>query len=74
VTVSSTKYDHVLMKLPEAVVAAVGNLIDNIQPNDRDAYERLKLRLVESYSLTPLQRIFKIIKHRTSKTGGIQPC
>ena len=63
ITVSSTKYDHVLMKLPEAVVASVGNLIDSIQPTDTDGYERIKERLVASYSKTPLQRIFSLIRH-----------
>jgi len=63
VTVSSTKYDHVLMKLPPEVVASIGNLIDSIEPTDTDGYERIKERLVDSYSKTPLQRIFSLIRH-----------
>ncbi len=49
ITVSGTKFDHVLMKLPEAVVISVRSLINEIQPTDNDAYERLKERLTESY-------------------------
>ncbi len=37
----STMYDHVLMKLPEAVVISVRSLINEIQPGANDSYERL---------------------------------
>ncbi len=37
ITVSGTKFDHVLMKLPEAVVISVRSLINEIQPTDNDA-------------------------------------
>ncbi len=40
-------YDHVLMKLPEAVVISVRNLINEIQPGANDSYERLKERLTD---------------------------
>jgi hypothetical protein len=36
ITVSGTKFDHVLMKLPEAVVISVRSLINEIQPTDGD--------------------------------------
>jgi hypothetical protein len=51
------------MKLPEAVVISVRSLINEIQPTDNDAYERLKQRLTESYAKTRWQQAFKLIKH-----------
>jgi hypothetical protein len=41
-------FDHVLMKLSEAVVISVSNLIAKIQPGDDDAYGRIKVRLTDS--------------------------
>ncbi len=63
ITQSSTMYDHVLMKLPEAVVISVRNLINEIQPGANDAYERLKERLTDSYAKTRWQQAFALIKH-----------
>jgi len=63
ITVSFTKYDHVLMKLPEAVVVSVRNLVASVQPTDTDAYERLKDRLTSSYSKSKWQQVFSLIKH-----------
>jgi hypothetical protein len=63
ITQSSTMYDHVLMKLPEAVVISVRNLINEIQPGANDAYERLKERLTNSYAKTRWQQAFALIKH-----------
>jgi hypothetical protein len=56
-------YDHVLMKLPEAVVISVRNLINEIQPGANYAYERLKERLTDSYAKTRWQQAFALIKH-----------
>jgi hypothetical protein len=39
VTVSFTKYDHVLMKLPTDVVMSFRDLVNSMQPNTPDAYE-----------------------------------
>jgi hypothetical protein len=52
-------YDHVLMKLPEAVVISVRSLINEIQPGANDAYERLKERLTDSYAKTRWQQACK---------------
>jgi len=52
ITVRFTKYDHVLMKLPEAVVVSVRNLVSSIKPTDLDANEKLKARLTASYAKT----------------------
>jgi hypothetical protein len=59
ITTSSTMYDHVLMKLPEAVVISVHSLINEIQPGANDAYERL----TDSYAKTRWQQAFGLIKH-----------
>jgi len=63
ITVSFTKYDHVLMKLPEAVVVSVRNLISTVQPTDLDAYEKLKARLTASYAKTRWQQVFTLLRH-----------
>jgi hypothetical protein len=55
VTVSYTKYDHVLMKLPTDVVMSIRDLVNTMQPNTLDAYEQLKARLTESYGKTKWQ-------------------
>jgi len=57
VTVSYTKYDHVLMKLPTDVVMSVRDLVNTMQPNTLDAYEQLKARLTESYGKTKWQQV-----------------
>ncbi len=57
VTVSYTKYDHVLMKLPTDVVMSVRDLVNTMQPNTTDAYEQLKARLTESYGKTKWQQV-----------------
>jgi hypothetical protein len=57
VTVSYTKYDHVLMKLPTDVVMSVRDLVNTMQPNTPDAYEQLKARLTESYGKTKWQQV-----------------
>ncbi len=48
VTASYTKYDHVLMKLPQDVVMSVRDLVNSMQPNTPDAYEHLKARLTST--------------------------
>jgi len=63
VTVSFTKYDHVLMKLPEAVVVSVRNLVSSIQPTDLNVYEKLKARLTASYAKTRWQQVFALLRH-----------
>ncbi len=57
VTVSFTKYDHVLMKLPTDVVMSVRDLVNSMQPNTPDAYEQLKARLTASYGKTKWQQV-----------------
>ncbi len=61
VTVSYTKYDHVLMKLPMDVVMSVRDLVNSMQPNTADAYEQLKARLTASYGKTPWQQVNSLL-------------
>jgi hypothetical protein len=63
ISTSSTMFDHVLMKLQEAVVVSVRSLINEIQPGDNNAYKRLKERLTNSYAKTRWQQAFALIKH-----------
>ena len=63
VTTSFTKYDHVLMKLPEAVVVSVRNLVAAVRPTDTDAYEKLKARLTASYAKSRWQKVFSLLRH-----------
>ncbi len=62
ITVSGTKFDQMLMKLPEAMVVSVHSLISKIQPGDDIAYERLKERLTDSYAKTRWQEAFTLIR------------
>ena len=61
VTVSYTKYDHVLMKLPTDVVMSVRDLVNSMQPNTADAYKQLKARLTASYGKTPWQQVNSLL-------------
>ncbi len=61
VTVSFTKYDHVLMKLPTDVVMSVRDLVNSMQPNTPDAYKQLKARLTASYGKTKWQQVNAIL-------------
>jgi hypothetical protein len=61
VTVSFTKYDHLLMKLPTDVVMSVRDLVNSMQPNTPDAYEQLKARLTASYGKTKWQQVNAIL-------------
>jgi len=63
ITTSFTKYDHVLMKLPEPVVVSVRNLVSTVRPTDTDAYEKLKARLTASYAKTRWQKAFALLRH-----------
>jgi hypothetical protein len=61
VTVSYTKYDHVLMKLPTGVVMSIRDLVNSMQPNTADAYEQLKAGLTASYGKTPWQQVNSLL-------------
>ena len=59
VTASYTKYDYVMMKVPQDVVMSVRDLVNNMQPITPDAYVQLKARLTNSYAKTRWQQSLK---------------
>ena len=63
ITTSYTKFEHVVMKLPEEVIISVRNLLQELTPASLDAYEQLKEALTVSYGRTRWQRGFAIIDH-----------
>jgi hypothetical protein len=61
ITVSSTMYDHVLMKLPQDVVMSVRDLVNSVEPTTPDPYEQLKARLTDCYAKTRWQQCFALL-------------
>jgi hypothetical protein len=61
VTQSRTKFDHVIQKLPQAIMVSVRGLIMN--STSSTPYEDLKAKLVSSYTLSRWQRVNKLIHH-----------
>jgi hypothetical protein len=61
ITVSATKYDHVLMKLPQDVVMSVRDLVNSIETTTPDPYEQLKARLTDCYAKTRWQQCFALL-------------
>jgi hypothetical protein len=61
---SLTKYDHVLTKLPEAVISSVRDLVRVVDDTYTDAYEQLKSRLLSSFGQSKWQLINKLIDHQ----------
>ena len=63
ITVSHTKYDHTLGKLPKELIAAVKDIIRGINDTTTDPYEQLKNRLVKSFRPSKWQKIFSLLHH-----------
>lgn len=63
VTQSRTKFDHVVQKLPQAIMVSVRGLIMNSASSSSTPYEDLKSKLVSSYTLSRWQRVSKLIHH-----------
>ena len=63
VTQSRTKFDHVIQKLPQAIMVSVRGLIMNSASSSSTPYEDLKAKLVSSYTLSRWQRVNKLIHH-----------
>ena len=55
VTVSSTKYDHVLMKLPENILVAVRDIVRGVNDESVDPYGLIRTRLLASFGRTKWQ-------------------
>ena len=63
ITVSRTKYQYVLPRLPEAVAVSMRSLLQRIDNTTQDAYEQLKAGLLLKYGKSKWQRGFAIIDH-----------
>ena len=63
ITVSRTKYQYVLPRLPEAVTMSMRSLPQRIDNTTQDAYEQLKAGLLHKYGKSKWQRGFAIINH-----------
>jgi hypothetical protein len=63
ITASYTKFEHVVMHLPEAVVVSVRSLLLGMEPTAVDAYEQLKNQLTSSYGKSRWQRGFALLDH-----------
>jgi len=63
ITVSRTKYQYVLPRLPEAVAMPMRSLLQRIDNTKQDAYKQLKAGLLHKYGKSKWQRGFAIIDH-----------
>ena len=63
VTASHTMFEHVVMRLPEAVSISVRSLLLSITPATEDPYEQLKARLTKNFGKTKWQRAFELLDH-----------
>jgi len=63
VTVSRTKFDHVVMKLPEAVSMSLRAFLLGVTEATEDPYGLLKDRLITVYGKTRWQRAFALLHH-----------
>jgi len=61
---SRTKFDHVLMRLPEQVsIALRATILTAINDDIADPYEQLRAKLVTTYGKTRWQRAFALLDH-----------
>ena len=63
ITLSKTKFDHIVQKLPQKVMVLVCGLIIGSVASSETPYEDLKAKLVSSYTLTRWQKVSKLIHH-----------
>ena len=63
VTVSRTKFDLIVQKLPQDIMVSVRGLVRASATASTTPYEDLKDKLVSSYQLTRWQRVAKVIHH-----------
>ncbi len=63
ITASHTKYEHVVMRLPEAVSVSVRSLLLSITEDSVDPYQQLKDRLTARFGKTRWQRAFELLDH-----------
>lgn len=65
VTTQATKFDHVVSRLPQSVLASVRSTVTSAATAEgaATAYDDLKKRLVADYDASPWRRAAKIIDH-----------
>ncbi len=63
ITASQTKFDHVVMRLPETVSIALRSLLLSVNDDTVDPYGMLKEKLVTTYGKTKWQRAFALLDH-----------
>lgn len=61
ITNSFIMYDYVLMKLPTDVLDTVVDIINEVEDDTPDAYERLRDRLIGDYGMSQWQRAARIV-------------
>jgi hypothetical protein len=71
ISISSTKYDHLLTALPTAVCSNINDSLVDIDENAADAYEQLKALLVSRYTKDRWARAFELLKF--PKIGDMKP-
>ena len=63
ITQSRTKFDHVVMRLPEHVSISLRSLLLAMDENAMDPYEQLREKLITKYGKTRWQRAFALLDH-----------
>ena len=61
ITISRTKFNHIVQKLPQNIMVSVRSLLTNT--TSQTPYEDLKAKLVSSYTLSHWQRVARVIHH-----------
>ena len=63
ITLSKTKFDHIVQKLPQKIMVLVRGLMMGSAASSETSYEDLKAKLVSLYTLSCWQKVSKLIHH-----------
>jgi len=63
ITSSRTRFDHVVMRLPEQVSISLRSLLLSVDEDTVDPYEQLKEKLITKFGKTRWQRAFALLDH-----------
>jgi len=63
VTSSQRKYDYALSKMPNDVIVQLLDLMDDLEENNINPYERLKERLISAFVPSIWEKARRILKH-----------
>ena len=72
ITQSKTKFDHIVQKLPQKIMVSRRGLIMGSAASSATPYEDIKAKLVSSYTLSPWQKVSKLI-HRLTALMALLP-